>query len=212
MLGTPTNTGIMLNTEFTDDYTIEADVRVAKNPGVGVTRFVLGTRSDNWVYNSSIAIIFRNWSDGFYHFLIHKGQGDLAGIISSDAMYQYDGGFNHIVINVDFDGGKQYLDVMLNGVLVISGHEMEVTETTGNYFAITNYYDREYTPDEIANEEGGVVKNLEITYGGQTTTYFVDGAWEAPAPDTADIEVIAIAGSMIAMLIAAAFVIKARKA
>ncbi len=64
----------------------------------------------------------------------------------------------------------------------------------------------------VAGSYGGANLNMTIkSINGQAANQFVPAADE-PIPGPADIEVIAIAGAMIVALMAAAFVVKARKA
>ena len=185
MLNTACHSGIMLNTELTSNYTLEFEVRTASMPGISVPYVALGTSSDSWVNNASVVLAFRNWSDGYPHFIAHHGIGRMECISYYGNGKLYDEGYNKVVVMVDFEDGKQYLTYMINDELVAAGLEMPTSETTGNYIALCNYADRVLTEDEAMQNLGGFFKNFKVTVNGETTTYF-EVAAPAPTPSTPD--------------------------
>ncbi len=204
--------GIVYTKELPDSYTVEVDVFIpgSVDPfiGGGVEPIIaIGASSYGWPGAAAFVYRMHAYTNSYGYAFGQYGVGpELTQFISgteSTVPEWVVGGWNTVKFVVD----AGYMDFYLNGNLKVAAIELagNGSDGIGEYILLGQEKDN---PTDPAPTELPKFRNVRITTAAGTEVYF-----NSPyVPDTADIEVIAIAGSMIAMLIAAAFVIKARKA
>ncbi|MBQ2946155.1 MAG: hypothetical protein IJD95_06300 [Clostridia bacterium] len=196
------NTAIAFDKDLTGNYSVELEVLLPKTPDQSDNKFVMSVECSN-----------ASWLSGFWFRAVHHT--DDSGYIQfndgTDGSYAFydpiaapvvktgDGEWNKMAV-VCNNGAYEYY---INDLLVF---DSAPANTSGNKLVIG----ANCATLAAATPDYGsfVVRNLKITTSEGTVTYFGGNANLGPA----DIEVVAVAGAMIVALMAAAFVVKARKA
>ena len=211
---------------FNNNYTATVEVYVptftkgtSTNPNQVITGIsIVGDKADcsvNFTWTNSFSLHLINYEGlvdpslrdgwGTWNVIECKDNLDLAGTVPADCASYADlnikaGQWNTVKVIVEGD----FVTYEVNGVIAIDGRE--AVNATGNYFVLGSRGDCG-TLSNCPSFKNLVIKSNNGSVA-DVTAFTVAGAPAGPA----DIEVVAIAGAMIVALMAAAFVVRARKA